>query len=94
MSICDGTGNDGSHCCYIDGETCPFVAENIAPDRQWACSLRVEHGNWADVHTDPRYLAVVKPVWESKGMMDCGDWRGPLRTGVGNLQCCFAREGD
>lgn len=71
-------GNTPSPCCYLDGELCPFIRDDgHHADRRWVCRLREEHGNWTDVHTDPRYLSVVRPVWDRVGISDCGDWPGP-----------------
>lgn len=78
MSRC-GTAAD--HCCWLGGAgACAFV--QAAPDGPflWRCGLRAELGNWPAVHSDPRYLARVKPALEACGVsVDCGDWP-PLGT--------------
>lgn len=83
MSECHGNGED--HCCYVNGQVCPFLVEN-AMGRRWACGLRIELGSWDEVHRDPRYLEKVKPVWTRFNVDDCGDWQA-------EGQCCFAEEG-
>ena len=67
------------HCCWVEGKVCPFLRENTA-GRRWACALRLEHGNWEDVHSDPRYLKEVKPAWLRRDIADCGDYPGKGRT--------------
>lgn len=53
--------------------------------RRWTCGLYRELGDWDQVHSDPRYLEIVKPVWEEHGVKDCGDF-GPEET-----QCCWGQ---
>jgi hypothetical protein len=81
-SDCHGNGAD--HCCYFHGP-CPFLETDTVSGRHWVCGLRRELGSWDLVHTDPRYLTTVKPVWIENGVDDCGEFRG-----TGRLQCCFA----
>ena len=33
MPVCDGKGNAGTHCCWIDGQECEFVV--WLGDRAW-----------------------------------------------------------
>lgn len=76
MGLC--TGNSEDHCCYaLGGVACRFLEENTVEGRRWACGLRRELGDWSKVHSDPRYLAHVKPYWNKVGMVDCGDWPRP-----------------
>lgn len=79
MSSCHG--NNETHCCYVAGEVCQFLSENIVPGRRWACSLFVELGDWSLVHQDQRYIERVQPHWITSGTPDCGTWIGP--------GCCF-----
>lgn len=79
MSACHG--NNENHCCYVNGEVCQFLGENIVSGRRWACSLYVELGDWDLVHQDPRYVTVVQSNWIANGTPDCGTWVGP--------GCCF-----
>lgn len=51
---CLGRNND-DHCCYIDGEPCPFLEQNTEPGFRWSCGLRRELGSWDAVIADPRY---------------------------------------
>jgi hypothetical protein len=75
-------GNGKDHCCYIKGKTCPLMVRNVIDGegnfRKYACSLRIEHGNWDDVITDPRYIEVTKDAWVNG--LNCRDWpdgKGP-----------------
>lgn len=87
-NYCHGNGPD--HCCYVNGQVCPFLEENTVPGRRWACGLYRQLGDWNLVHTDPRYLAVVKPVWDEFGVADCGDFKGlVLEDDSIEYQCCF-----
>lgn len=88
-SPCTGNGED--HCCYVNGEPCMYLGENVVPGRRWACTLYVRYGNWDDVHLDAGYIENVQSVWDSLGTREdgtpviasCGDW------GPGTNQCCF-----
>jgi len=84
-AICHGNGPD--HCCYLYGEPCVFLGENIVKGRRWACTLRAELGSWGAVHADSRYGLLVEPVIRSFGVASCGGW------GPGTNQCCY-RKGD
>ena len=96
MATCHGTGDE--HCCSL-GEygTCHFLRDD-GPDaaRRWVCTLREEHGNWADVHTDARYLAEVRPKLDEIGVKQhCGNWpqyKSGLRRRVklGEVDPCAA----
>lgn len=81
--ICTGTGDD--HCCWLGGYgVCRFLVEHVA-GRRWSCSLRTELGDWARVHVDARYVAVVQPFWDGYGDGGgaCGDWPPPgVRCGT------------
>lgn len=81
-NFCHGNGAD--HCCYVNGQVCPFLEENTVPGRRWACGLLRELGSWDAVHADPRYQP-IQAVWDQVGIISCGDWRG-----TGRAQCCFA----
>ncbi len=72
-----------------------FLGENVVPGRRWACTLLVELGSWDAVHADPRYLQLVKPVWDAVNrrvgrtvIPSCGGW------GPGTGQCCYAEGSD
>ena len=71
---CKGEYNEGDHCCWIEGVACPFLEEETVQGRHWACGLLRELGSWEKVHTDPRYVATLKPIWEQKGIKDCGNY--------------------
>lgn len=85
MSVCTGDGMpNGDHCCWVNGERCPHLVENVN-GRRYACGLRVELGSWEAVHADPRY-APIQAVWDEVGIESCGAW------GPGTGQCCYASE--
>ena len=66
MLVCDGRGSpDGDHCCYLAGQRCPFLVENVA-GRRFACGLRLEYDSWEAVIRDRRYQAVGEH-WEMIG---------------------------
>ena len=79
MSICHGNRED--HCCYVAGQRCPYLVENVN-GRRWACGLMVELGSWDLVHADPRY-APIQAEWDLVGIESCGAW------GSGSNQCCY-----
>jgi hypothetical protein len=69
-------GNLTEHCCWIEGQVCPFLEENTVPGRRWACGLYRELGSWDKVHSDPRYLASPAArffITRYPGF-GCGDW--------------------
>lgn len=80
--FCTGAGTGGTHCCYVAGERCRYLVENVN-HRRWACGLYVELGSWAAVHADPGYQAHVQPEWDKVGIESCGAW------GPGTNQCCY-----
>ena len=63
--VCTGQGIGNDHCCYLSGQPCPFLVENIA-GRRYACGLRLENDSWPAVIGDPRYRPVGEH-WESIG---------------------------
>lgn len=65
------------HCCYVSGKECQFLERGTVEGRVFACGLRRQLGSWAKVHSDPRYLAHVRPAWDRTGGVDCGDWPSP-----------------
>lgn len=87
MSNC---GKQKDHCCYINGEPCPFVAPIRRPPFNWQCTLRTELGTWDAVHKDQRYIERVKDKLTSANIfVDCGDWPD---TSIGYCRICG--EGD
>ena len=82
MSICNGIGPHGDHCCYLEGKVCQHLIQLDGMNR---CGLRVELGSWGKVHTDPRYLQDVKPILIRRNVVDCGDY------GIDPPRCCFAK---
>lgn len=72
LGICHGNGAD--HCCYVAGQVCPYLGENVQEGRRWSCTLLAELGTWSAVHQDERYLRDVAPAWEAAGIADCGLW--------------------
>lgn len=75
-------GNQDEHCCWVNGERCPHLVENVG-GRRWACGLMVELGSWELVHADSRY-APIQAEWDKVGIESCGAW------GPGTNQCCYA----
>lgn len=90
---CHGNGVD--HCCYwggappgpgpnattVDG-VCPFLAKNaVGTGRRWSCGLFNELHDWTLVHTDPRYLAVVQPLWRNSSVVYDQLWQAGVRCG-------------
>ena len=90
-------GNGADHCCYWpdapegpgpDGTTvpgvCPFLRRD-APDspdgRRWSCGLFNELRDWTKVHSDPRYLATVQPLWRNTGSLYDQLWQAGVRCG-------------
>ncbi len=82
MSQCHGNAKE-SPCCWL-GEKglCKFLV-HVGDGRKGSCGLFIGHGSWDAVHSDPLYLATVRPVWDntSPPIPDCGDWVGP--------GCCY-----
>jgi len=72
-------GTTSTHCCWFEGVQCKFLEVSTVPGFNWSCALRRELGDWKLVHTDPRYLAEVKPKWDTLPYKDvgCGDWPPP-----------------
>lgn len=72
MSNCGRT----HHCCFFQGEVCPFLTGSPDPDYQYACSLRLQHGTWEAVHASAEYQEQVKPKMIAIGYPDndCGEW--------------------
>jgi hypothetical protein len=85
MTTC--LGNLDDHCCHLGrafGGACRYVRDDgpLAVNRRWVCTLREELGSWSAVHSDPRYLADVKPALDAMPSFDgdCGDWPPPGET--------------
>lgn len=90
-SFCHGNGAD--HCCYVDGQVCPFLEVDTVPGRKWVCGKRRELGSWEAVHNDPEYIEQVQSHWKEVGVDDCGDFMGgrPQGRATGEIipQCCY-----
>lgn len=99
-TVCHGNGS--VHCCMFGGVVCPYLRDDgpqPAGSRRWVCSLFEEERAaspaawkddkiWNEVHSDPRYLADVEPMWRgSSWVFDwlweegvrCGNWPDSLR---------------
>jgi hypothetical protein len=63
----------------MGAEACQYLEEYTVPGRRWACGLYRQHGDWQKVHIDPRYLANVKPYWDTTELagQECGEWPRP-----------------
>lgn len=80
---CTGDGDArGDHCCWLEGEPCPALEENV-DGRRYACGLRRRLGSWEAVYDDPWYQEYVQPVLNRHGIESCGAW------GPGSGQCCY-----
>jgi hypothetical protein len=79
-ATCDGLAAD--HCCYLGAAgVCRYLEHDTVPGRRWACGLRRELGSWEPVHSDPRYIAHVRPFWDDyASALDCGLWPPPGET--------------
>lgn len=84
LSLCNGAGDNGGHCCYLKGKVCQFlVHQNDMP----RCQLMLEYNDWDKVHNDSRYLRHIKPILEEIGLSDCGIW-GTGKDGKPK-NCCY-----
>lgn len=73
---CTGRGTaSGDHCCYIQGNVCPFLEVGTEEGRTFTCGLRRELGSWDAVHMDERYQSQVQVVWDQVGISSCGEWQ-------------------
>ena len=88
-------GNGADHCCYWpdapegpgpDGTTvpgvCPFLRQDAKAGRRWSCGLMDELGDWNLVHSDPRYLATLQPLWRGAGPLWEQLWAAGIRCGT------------
>jgi hypothetical protein len=57
----------GQECCWVEGKPCPHLDGDL-------CGLRTELGSWDAVHEDPRYKEYPQPVWQARGIADCGEY--------------------
>jgi hypothetical protein len=83
--LCVGRGTaDGDHCCYVNGETCRYLADNgLGAERRFECSLRRDLGSWEAVHADPGYQQHVQTCWDALDAREgetipihsCGEWQ-------------------
>lgn len=72
------------HCCWVNGNPCPYLEENTEPGFRWSCGLRRELGSWDAVLEDPRYVNDIMPLHRAPGM-NCRDWPEPSAGGPCNL---------
>ena len=87
-------GNGADHCCYFNGQVCPFLRDDGpkpagSGQRRWVCTLYEELGDWDAVHADQRYLDTVSPLWNGAGWVmawlwdegiRCGNWPNSVRS--------------
>lgn len=65
-AVCTGEGDgEGRHCCYVAGERCPNLVENVN-GRRYACGVVVKYGSWEAANTAPEYASIGKN-WLSIG---------------------------
>ncbi len=68
------TGNSEGHCCWVNGEVCPYLEENTVKGRRWVCGLLVKFGSWEEVYKSESYKTDVKqPLMDRLGV-PCGEW--------------------
>lgn len=84
---CHGLGEE--HCCYLDGEVCPFLEEGTVPGRRWACGLYRELGSWDAVHNSATYRDTVAPVVLRLANANCGDWPQKANLPSHASRCCL-----
>jgi len=98
MPQCRAGETTGGHCCWINGQVCPFLRDDGPPQairwidstpyprphatRRYVCTLREELGSWEAVHQDARYLTFVAASVHSVVGVNCGDWPPPGETCV------------
>lgn len=68
---CQGRNSD-DHCCYINGERCIFLQENVEKGFRWTCGLRLQLGSWDAVIADPRYEPIKRFL--AQFGYDCKTW--------------------
>lgn len=94
MPRCDGRGDGGDHCCYIEGSVCEFLVTRDGTPR---CGLLLALGSWDRVHDDPRWKAapigrVMDREYPGYG---CGDWPQNIPADMtGANRCCFTEGTD
>lgn len=73
MAICKGDLDE--HCCWLDGEQCRYLQENVN-GRKWACSLLLKYSSWSEVNVSSEYLTDVKPKLQKifNDDTNCGEW--------------------
>ena len=85
MIICDGRGDGGDHCCYIEGKVCEFL-DTSNP-------LGPRCGKW-DTMGDPEWQNAPVGLWFAKRYpgFTCIDWpqniTEVMEAGVGT--CCWS----
>ena len=92
MSDMECHGNGPDHCCYINGGVCQFLEEDTVPGRRWVCGLYRELGDWAAVHSDPRYQAAPIADWFTRTHpgYGCGDYPQHVPEKMAATgRCCF-----
>lgn len=73
------------HCCWVAGEVCPHLRENLEPGYRWSCLLRYELGSWDAVLKDPRYKN-IKEHFEIKGY-NCKTWPNGFKCHTCGANC-------
>lgn len=79
-------GNGADHCCYWNGEPCPYLEQDTIPGRRWVCGLMRELGDWDLVHEDPRYLNDVQPLWRDEDPLWDWLWQQGVRCGTWGVE--------
>jgi hypothetical protein len=89
LVVCDGQGDQGSHCCTINGVTCPLLFTDRGGTPR--CSV---WGKW----DSSEYLESDAAAWfdERYPGFNCSDWpqRIPALDGKsGPGMCCWSEAG-
>ena len=69
-------GTSDTHCCWLQGQVCPYLEQYTMPDRRWACALMREYNDWDLVIASDRYQADVAPILGPMGIT-CKEWPRP-----------------
>lgn len=85
MTVCNGRGDSGDHCCYIGGEVCRFLFTDRGGTPR--CTL---HDQWGSLNENPEWVAAPVGQWFAANYQgfDCGDWPQNIPNVRGGL-CCW-----
>lgn len=86
---CTGQGDNGGHCCWIDGTVCSYLVEVDGLPR---CGKLIELGSWEAVKKDRNWRRSkvgkwFKRIWPGEDY-GCGDWPQNIPDVPGG-RCCW-----